>query len=63
MQTWFFPSEGEGSGVNSHPPQNIEQVVEAQEADYAKREAEIAAAARENKQQVQFEHFVTSLTK
>lgn len=24
---WFFPTEEEGSGANSHPPQNTEQVV------------------------------------
>jgi len=38
---WFFPAEGVGSEANSFPPQNIEQLVAAQEADYQKREKEV----------------------
>lgn len=58
-QTWFFPAPGEGSVVNYHPPQNIEQLVNSQELEIERRQAEIIASRKTTQQE--FHHIVTGL--
>jgi hypothetical protein len=57
MQQWFFPPPGEGY---FRPPQNIEQVVEAQEAEINSRQTEMATIVQGLKPKP-FHHIPTDL--